>query len=252
LGGAKHYAYLTDDTFTDPKKLARAFRKLHRQFGHTSPARLAKTILAAYPDVDKRNLDTIVNLFSCEVCGKFSHPVKRPLASNPRIPEFNHEVGADIFWVNQIAFLHVVCTFTLYSQVERLASTQGDQVRRKLIKMWTPYFGGPKKLKLDLGPEFDNAFIDQLRDTLGCEIVAVPGGAHWSHGTTENKHGVLRDMTLKMLSDNPSLDPEEAMDACVAAKNCTVNVYGYSPIQLAFGYAPTIPHFPDKRGCGDR
>ena len=114
------------------------------------------------------------------------------------------------------------------------------------MKMWTRYFGGPKKLKPDLGPEFDNAFIDQLRDTLGCEIVAVPGGAHWSHGTTENKHGVLRDMTLKMLSDNPSLDPEEAMDACVAAKNCTVNVYGYSPIQLAFGYAPTIPHFPTK------
>ena len=53
-------------------------------------------------------------------------------------------------------------------------------------------------------------------------------------------------MTLKMLSDNPSLDPEEAMDACVAAKNCTVNVYGYSPIQLAFVYAPTIPHFPAK------
>ena len=38
------------------------------------------------------------------------------------------------------------------------------------------------------------------------------------------------------------------MDACVAAKNCTVNVYGYSPIQLAFGYAPTIPHFPTKGG----
>ena len=53
-------------------------------------------------------------------------------------------------------------------------------------------------------------------------------------------------MTLKMLDDNPGLNPEEAMDACVAAKNCTVNVYGNSPIQLAFGYAPTIPYFPAK------
>ena len=159
MGGVQNPGDLTDDTFHDPKKLARAFRKLHRQFGHTSPARLAKTILAAYPDVDKRNLDTIVNLFSCEVCGKLSHPVKRPIASNPRIPEFNHEVGADIFWVNKVAFLHVVCTFTLYSQVERVVSMQGDHVRGKFMRMWTRYFGGPKKLKLDLGPEFDNAFV---------------------------------------------------------------------------------------------
>ena len=199
----------------------------------------------------KRNLNAIVNMFNCEVCGKYSHPVKRPLASNPRIPEFNHEVGADIFWVNKVAFLHVVCTFTLYSQVERVLSTQGDHVRGKFMRMWTRYFGGPKKLKLDLGPEFDNVFVDQLRDTLGCEIVAVPGGAHWSHGATENKHGVLRDMCLKLLDDTPGLNPEEAMDACVAAKNCTVNVYGYSPIQLDFGYAPTIRYFPAKGEATD-
>ena len=84
--------------------------------------------------------------------------------------------------------------------------------------MWTRYFGGPKKLKPDLGPEFDNTFVDQLRDTLGCEIVPVPGGAHWSHGTTENKHGVLREMAQRMIDDNPGLNPEEAMDACVTAK----------------------------------
>ena len=106
--------------------------------------------------------------------------------------------------------------------------------------------GGLKKLKLDLGPEFDYKFVEQMRDTLGCEIVPVPGGAHWLHGTTENKHGVLREMAQKMLDDNLGLNPEEAMDACVAAKNCTVNVYGYSPIQLAFGYARTIPYFAVK------
>ena len=42
-------------------------------------------------------------------------------------------------------------------------------------------------------------------------------------------------MGQKMIDDSPGLDPAEAMDACVAAKNCPVNVYGYSPIQLAFG-----------------
>ena len=81
--------------------------------------------------------------------------------------------------MDKVAYLHVICTFTLYCQVERLVNLQGDYVRGKFVKMLARYFGGPKKLKLDLGPEFDNAFVDQMRDTLGCEIVAVPGGAHW-------------------------------------------------------------------------
>ena len=76
LGGAKHYAYLTDEVFNDPKLLAATFRKLHRQFGHTSPSRLAKTILLAYPHVDKRNLAMVVDMFKCEVCGELARPVK--------------------------------------------------------------------------------------------------------------------------------------------------------------------------------
>ena len=121
---------------------------------------MAKTILLAYPQVDKRNLAAIVRMFTCEVCGKHAKPVKRPLASNPRTPEFNHQVGADTFWVNKIAFLRVVCTFTLHSQVERVMNMQGDHIRGKFMKMWTRYFWGPKKLKLDLGPEFDNKFVE--------------------------------------------------------------------------------------------
>ena len=65
MGRAKHFAYLTDATFEDPKKLASAFRKLHQQFGHTSPSQLAKTLLLVYPNVDKRNLAAIVDMFAC-------------------------------------------------------------------------------------------------------------------------------------------------------------------------------------------
>ena len=247
MSGASHYAYLTDEVFEDPRLLADTFRKLHRQFGHTSPHRLAKTILQAYPHVEKAKLAKVVETFTCRVCGEHARPVKRPVGASTRIPDFNAEVGADIFHVDGVHFLHVICLFTLYCQVEKLVNMQGEYVRGKFVRVWQRYFGAPKKLKLDLGPEFDNTFIEQMRDILGCEIIGVPGGAHWSHGTTENKHGLLREMVQKMLKDNPGLDPAEAMDACVAAKNCTVNVYGFSPIQLAFGYAPTIPFFPSKQ-----
>ena len=81
MSRAKHFAYLTDATFHDPKQLASAIWRLHRQFGHTSPARLAKTILRVYPEVDKRTLAAIVDMFTCEVCGKHVKLVKRLLAS---------------------------------------------------------------------------------------------------------------------------------------------------------------------------
>ena len=202
MSGASHYAYLTDEVFEDPRLLADTFRKLHRQFGHTSPHRLAKTILQAYPHVEKAKLAKVVETFTCRVCGEHARPVKRPVGANTRIPDFNAEVGADIFHVDGASFLHVVCLFTLYCQVEKLVNLQGEYVSRgKFVKAWQRYFGAPKKLKLDLGPEFDNKFIEQIRDILGCEIIAVPGGAHWSHGTTENKHGLLREMVQKMLKD---------------------------------------------------
>ena len=53
-------------------------------------------------------------------------------------------------------------------------------------------------------------------------------------------------MTKKMFKDNPGSDPAEALDACLAAKKCTINAYGCSPIQLAFEFAPTIPYFPSN------
>ena len=126
--------------------------------------------------MDKAKLAAVVEMFVCKVCGEHARPVKRPVASNTRVPEFNADVGADIFHVDGVPFLHVVCLFTLYCQVEKLVNLQREYVRGKFVKVWQRYFGAPKKLKLDLGPEFDNKFIEQVRDTLGCEIIAVPGG----------------------------------------------------------------------------
>ena len=113
MSGASHYAYLTDEVFDNPKLLADTFRKLHKQFGHTPPHRLSKTIPQAYPHVDKAKLAAVVKIFVCKVCGDHARPVKRPVASNTRVPDFNAEVGADIFHVDGVPFLHVICLFTL-------------------------------------------------------------------------------------------------------------------------------------------
>ena len=60
--------------FDNPKLLADTFRKLHKQFGHTPPHRLSKTILQAYPHVDKAKLAAVVEMFVCKCVGNTQDP----------------------------------------------------------------------------------------------------------------------------------------------------------------------------------
>ena len=75
----------------------------------------------------------------------------------------------------------------------------------------------------------------------------MPGGDHWAQGSVENKHGPLRQMALKMMSDLPGSTPQDVMDECIMARNSTVVVYGFSPLQLAFAHVSELPHFPSTK-----
>jgi len=57
---------LPESMIDDVKSLGVTFRKLHRQFGHTEPKRLAKTVLQAYPQIDKEKLQLVVDA-TCRV-----------------------------------------------------------------------------------------------------------------------------------------------------------------------------------------
>ena len=245
------HVYLTEEIFDDVKKLGVVFRKLHRQFGHSEPHRLVRTILQAYPTASKQNLRDIANRFACETCGVFARPPKRPVAANNPVAEFNHTIGADVFFIDGVRFLHVMCMFTQFSKAVVIANCLGQTIIEALWKSWFSTFQVPKKIKLDLGPEFDNAEVEKMRDIMGCELTAVPGQAHWSQGSVENKHGPLRRQVKKMMQDKPGMKPGDVIEACVAAKNATVSVYGYSPHQLVFGNAANLPHLPDTAEADD-
>ena len=102
------HVYLTKELFGNEKELGIIFRKLHRQFGHSNPDRLVHTIAQAYPEANLDMLKEVASKFACQTCGRYRRPPKRPVASHMRVPEFNHEVGADIFWVEGVMFLHMM------------------------------------------------------------------------------------------------------------------------------------------------
>ena len=48
-------------------------------------------------------------------------------------------------------------------------------------------------------------------------------------------------MVEKMMHGNPDMSFSRALAAAIYAKNCMVNVKGYSPLQLVMGKQPRMP-----------
>jgi len=114
--------------WSHPDHLARAFRKLHRQFGHASKQKLIATIKAVYPDEDHTVLDKVGAAFSCATCAKFQRDGPHPVASLPKIAEFNVTVGIDIFYIKKVKVLHVIDMFTKFCRLAVVESTKSEEV----------------------------------------------------------------------------------------------------------------------------
>ena len=239
------YVSINKDTWSHPHQLAEMFRKLHRQFGHASKAKLARTIKAAYPEVDHALLDQVTEGFECEICRKFQRDGPGPIASLPKVIDFNVNVVMDIFYVNQTKVLHVLDKFTHFARLAVVDSTKAAEVVQRFHECWTSIFGSPEKLRFDLGPEFDNEEFLELRDVLGCQLEAAGGGAHFAQGVIENRHGDLRDMIVG-ICEEAGCGVRAVLPEVNAAMNELTNVYGFSPAQLVFAFQPKLPHFPAK------
>ena len=103
--------------WSHPKQLAQAFRKLHRQFGHASKHKLIATIKAVYPDEEHSLLDNVGATFSCETFSQFQRDGPHPVASLPKIAEFNMTVGMDLFYIKKVKVLHVIDMFTKFCRL---------------------------------------------------------------------------------------------------------------------------------------
>ena len=233
--------------WSHPRQLAQAFRKLHRQFGHASKHKLIATIKAVYPDEDHSLLDKVGTTFSCETCSKFQRDGPHPVASLPKIAEFNVTVGMDLFYIKKVKVLHVIDMFTKFCRLSVVESTKSEEVVQKFHESWTSLFGKPTYIRFDLGPEFDNEEFLNLRDVIGCQLEAVGGGAHFAMGGVENKHRDLRDMVVRMCKDLGGCAVSTVLPEVNTAMNELKNVYGYSPAQLVFGFQPNLPHFPAQK-----
>ena len=62
----------------------------------------------------------------------------------------------------------------------------------------------------------------------------------WSNGVVERHNATLTETLLKVREDS-NVSWETALSWAVNAKNCLLNVHGYSPYQIVYGRNPNLP-----------
>ena len=105
---------------------------------------------------------------------------------------------------------------------------------------WIQIFGYPTQVLTDNGGEFVNSELIELAEKFNIVLKTTAAESAWSNGMCEKHNGVIGDMVAKIQMDS-DCSLELALSWALSAKNSLMNVYGFSPNQLVFGYNVRLP-----------
>ena len=91
----------------------------------------------------------------------------------------------------------------------------------------------------DNGGEFVNAEIVDFAEKFNVILDTTAAESAWSNGLVERHNGVLNDMLQKVMKD-ANCPVDIALSWSLAAKNCLLNVYGFSPNILSLEQIPVF------------
>ena len=90
--------------------------------------------------------------------------------------------------------------------------------------------GSPFKIFSDNGGEFVSQDFIDLCENFNINIITTPAESPWLNGVCERHNKILTDIALKIKEDI-TCTWERALAWAVNAKNCLMNINGYSPHQ---------------------
>ena len=224
----------------DGKSNQKKILKLHKQFAHPSSERLKQLIRNS--GVCDSGIDKLVDDVSqsCDICKKFRRSPPRPVVSFPLATEFNETVAMDLKFINSRPVLHMIDHATRYSTACLLSNKKPASVIQGVMTHWIQIFGYPTQVLTDNGGEFVNSELIELAETFNIVLKTTAAESAWSNGMCEKHNGVIGDMVAKIQMDS-DCSLELALSWALSAKNSLMNVYGFSPNQLVFGYNVRLP-----------
>ena len=107
------------------------------------------------------------------------------------------------------------------------------------MKQWTSIFGTPNSIYSDNGGEFVSKDVIDFCENSNIKIKTTPAESPWSNGICEPHNAIITEMLLKVKNDC-QCDWETALAWAFSAKNCLINVNGFSPHHIVFGKNITL------------
>ena len=222
-------------------------QKLHVQFSHPSPNRLASLVESANPKNAKAILKEIKSVSkNCHICKEYRKAPRRPIVGLPLAHSFNEVLQIDLKFINSKIILHMIDSATRLSSCTILSSKSADQVMNGLLRYWISLYGAPQKYHTDNGGEFCNELIQEMAEKFNITVHTTPAESPWANGITERHNAIIEEMVNKTMADTNCSLPIALMWA-VNAKNSLSSVNGYSPYTLVYGRNPNLPNFLENK-----
>eukprot|EP00971_Amphidinium_carterae_P147531 2923798-Amphidinium_carterae.1 len=231
-------------------KERKAIELLHRNLAHPPSAKLAKVmkIGGVRPEVWK----WVKAEFQCEECEKHKPPQPRIPAKLPAVWRLNAILGVDVVFLalpgdskSEAPWLNIVDWGTGFQQVDKIdGQLNAHTAWRAFCRGWIRMFSAPSICVTDQGLEFAGVFSQSLGQW-GVTHYVISSQSPWENGRAERAGKALKEQIGLALEADPtitsSLEYENLVHSCVAARNRAFNHAGFTPIQRVLGYTPDLP-----------
>ena len=214
--------------------------KLHRRFAHASSSRIIKLMRNAGKSNKELEKELEILQKSCDFCLKHQRASPRPTVCLPLANQFNELIAMDLKLIKGKWVLHCIDYLTRFSAAHVVKSKDPNEIIEKFFMIWVSIFGPPQRILSDNGGEFQGEKWEPICEAFNIVQRSTATEAPFSNGVCERHNLLIGEMTEKIIED-VDCSLQTALMWAVHAKNSLINIYGFSPYQLVFGYNPRIP-----------
>lgn len=192
---ARGHTFVHDATveilFTRPE-----LEKMHLHFFHPSTGKLYNLLKRVRPEDTDTSIKAMLEEILA-VCMSFSEHHVSPFRFRASIPPdeliFDHELAADLMWIDNAPVLHVIDTDTMYQDAEFIVAKTAAALWESFLRSWvTLFIGYPNTLRLDQESAFDSVEFRKLSNDAGIALQFSGIESNDSLGVGEKYHGPLR------------------------------------------------------------
>jgi hypothetical protein len=220
-------------------------RNIHRRLGHPTAQRIMRIMERSgrLQDIDPGTRQRLKEIEkNCIACQKHSGPPQRfRFHISNEDGRFNHELIADIMYLDNGNVLHVIDADTRFQSAQFITDQKARTIWKALRRCWIDiYCGPPDVLRVDSGSNFTSTEFAQLSAAQGVVLQIAPVEAHHLIGMVERNHAVLRRVYEKLKLEMPAMDRDSILSMSVRAVNDSTGPDGLIPTVRVFGIFPRL------------